>query len=165
MVERWVARCAKDREADRFTQGLYLYGPPGAGKTHLACAAIIGLARLGVPAFFAKVADLPRDDQGAVAELANAADCPVLALDDVGTEKLTPRMQEILLRIVDGRLWTQAPTIVTSNLELADLGRRFDDAEGAFDGCGQRIVGRLLELCVPVHVDAADKRMEALGDG
>ncbi len=161
LLQKWVATYAGGARHGRRCRGIYLYGPPGSGKTHLACAAVAELIlEHGLPALFLKVGDVPRCDQDFVDDLVDSAVVPMLALDDVGAEKLTARMQEILFRIVDGRQWSGGVTLITSNLDLDALGARFDAAEGAFPGCGQRVTGRILESYSQVMLTASDKRGE-----
>lgn len=161
LMQRWVATYAYGIKHGRRTKGVYLHGEPGSGKTHLACAAVAELIlEHGLPAFFLKVGDVPRCDQDFIDDLVDSAGVPMLVLDDVGAEKLTARMQEILFRIVDGRQWTGGVTLITSNLDLDALGARFDAAEGVFPGCGQRVVGRILESYSQVMITASDKRKE-----
>jgi DNA replication protein DnaC len=163
LVERWVVGCARGlRSGGAAPRGIYLHGEPGSGKTHLACAAVNGLIREHLQgALFLKVGDIPRNDQEVIDDLVDPGLFPVVALDDVGAEKLTARMQEILFRLVDGRLWAGGVTLYTSNLDLDQLRERMDAAEGAFPGCGQRLAGRVREGCNVVRVRATgDKREE-----
>jgi DNA replication protein DnaC len=161
LVQKWVATYAYAQKHGRRARGIYLHGAPGSGKTHLACAAVAELIlEHGLPAMFLKVGDVPRYDQDFVDDLVDSTNVPLLALDDLGAEKLTARMQEILFRVIDGRQWSGGVTLITSNLDLDALSARFDAADGAFPGCGQRVIGRIMESYSQVMLDASDKRRE-----
>jgi len=49
---------------------------------------------------------------------------PVLILDDLGAQSATPWAQEKLFQLINHRFNTQAPTVVTTALELEDLDER-----------------------------------------
>jgi len=49
---------------------------------------------------------------------------PVLVLDDLGAQSATPWAQEKLFQLINHRFNTQAPTVVTTALELEDLDER-----------------------------------------
>lgn len=134
-------------------RGLVLYGPTGTGKTHLACAAINRLIRqYKVFALFLPVYRIPRNDQELLLALTDPSQYPVLVLDDFGTEKLTERALECLHTIVDGRLHSGAPMIITTNFDKEKLRERIG---GDY---GERLVGRLCESCDWVPVGGKDRR-------
>jgi len=76
--------------------------------------------------------------------------CDLLVLDDLGAEKVTDWVQDVLFRIVDGRYRAVRPILVTTNLAPNDLPRTI----------GERITDRLLEITVPVEIKATSYRME-----
>lgn len=152
---KWTAAYQKDNHI----KGVYLYGPPGAGKTHLICATVNHLIREhGAFAYFLKVGDIPRNDQNFLDEICDPGLFPVLALDDLGAEKLTERMLEILYRVIDGRLWRAAPTLFSSNLSLEELAQRVQASEFACSGWGQRLSGRIRESCHVLLLEGRDAR-------
>ena len=124
--------------------GLLLYGNTRIGKTHLACAAANELIGSGTFCRFLRIVDMPKEDTEAVQELACANDTPYLVLDDIGAEKLTERALECLYIVIDGRLWERAPVIVTTNHGVDGLKRIWNSARECE---GDRLVGRLLEMC------------------
>jgi DNA replication protein DnaC len=80
----------------------------------------------------------------------------LLVLDDLGTEKITHWTREILFDILDRRFEGKRPTVITSNLDLAELERRLTTEPG--DPYGERIASRIAGSCVVLEVKAADYR-------
>ncbi|MEA2515924.1 MAG: replication protein DnaC [Thermomicrobiales bacterium] len=138
---------------------LYIEGPCGVGKTHLAVAiAHEVLKRTGLSVYFSVVPDL-LDQLRATFDPANGVayderfnsirNCQLLILDDLGTENTTPWAREKLYQLVNYRYNEQLPTVVTTNQ--------------GFAGIDERILSRLLDknLSRYVKIDAEDQREPA----
>ncbi len=80
---------------------------------------------------------------------ARAVTVPVLALDDLGKDKLTDRYESFIFGIIDERIAWERPTLITSNLTGAALAERFSDAVKA-----RPFVERLREFCDVVNFSA-----------
>jgi DNA replication protein DnaC len=112
----------------------FLTGGFGNGKTHLAIAALNEWARQGKYGRFVKAPDwLALMRAHAVVEegqvdsefiLDQFARAPMLALDDLGSERVTDWGGEQLFRLLDKRYDGRRPTIVTSNATVAGLDPR-----------------------------------------
>ena len=59
------------------------------------------------------------------ADVERVLGCDLLILDDLGTEMTTPFVQSALYSIVNGRILGRRPTIVSTNLKLDELARRY----------------------------------------
>lgn len=138
-------------------RGLFIAGPVGTGKTHLA----VGLLRAArelrsiggrfamVPAVFAQIrAAIGRGDEGAASLLEDYKQAPLLVLDDLGSERVTDWVREQLFILVDARYQAMLPTVVTTNDTLEDLE----------EYVGQRIVSRIMEMCDGIALDGPDYR-------
>lgn len=113
--------------ADGVTPNLILYGRPGTGKTGLAIGALAALVDRGVAVAFFVVADFldrlrPQSpDPVQAATLRQAQRTAVLVLDDLGAERPKDWGIERLYVVLNGRMNEGKPTIITTNLEDADL--------------------------------------------
>lgn len=150
-------------QAQQFAQTmqgwLFLEGPYGSGKTHLAAAIANFVVGLGVPTLFLTVPDLldtlrfSFDDPEASFEqrFEEIRHASLLVLDDFGTQNATAWAQEKLFQIINYRYINRLPMVVTTNLALEEI-------EG-------RIRSRLLdpELVTRVEIMAPDYR-QPLGD-
>jgi DNA replication protein DnaC len=123
-VSRWTRHAAGEGEGPLW---LYLWGPVGTGKTHLAAAAANYLRERHVPVVMATMPQLlgmvRAADWGAKEALVtHLGEVPILILDDAGAENKTGWTEENLFRIVDSRYNLRLPLFVVSNLPPDEVG-------------------------------------------
>ena len=104
--------------------GLLFQGPPGTGKTHLAVAALRELILTkGVRGLYANAIDLVQELQmtfdggGRSREsiLQPVVDAELLVLDELGTGKMSPWVQDLLYYVINSRYMTKRLTLFTTN--------------------------------------------------
>ena len=113
-----------------------LFGAPGLGKTFLSAC----IARVVSEDGFSVVYDTAghvfsqfesakfrRDDDGDTAgeDVERCMNCDLLILDDLGTEMTTSFVQSALYQLINGRLLTGKSTVISTNLDPEELGRRY----------------------------------------
>ena len=147
--------CSSYAEGLPRDNGLFLNGPTGTGKTHLAVAVLQEALLKGHQGLFVTVPDFLDEIKASFAPGAEKSDimeeakkAALLVLDDVGTEKLTDFVAEQMFTLINHRYTKKLPIIMTSNLDLSELADRI----------GPRVVSRLREMCSGITVNGPDYR-------
>ena len=154
---------AAQRYAELFPQhlkdgmGLLYYGNVGTGKTFLAACIANALLAQGYRVRLTNFATLA-DEMWAVpdkaAYIADLCKYDLLILDDLGVERKSEYMQEMVYKIVNARYVAGAPVIVTTNLTPDELTKA--------ESLGYaRTYDRLLEKCLPIEVAGRSRRRAA----
>jgi DNA replication protein DnaC len=165
-----------------FTEsGLLFVGPPGVGKTHLAAAALAEvIRRYRVRGRFVDFTTLLYQIQSTFDAGSNetkqsvlepVVGAEVLVLDELGAQKPSPWVSEMLYLILNGRYTRRLPTLFTSNYYLEPAGAPAEVASldrGAGPPAPERgadlldsriprmLVSRLWEMARPVVIAGVD---------
>src|SRR5260370_28873955 len=138
------------------TDNLYLWGPCGVGKTHLAYAAARRCFQETLSATIQPAGQLtrkvrmkePAQEQVAVEQFACV---DVLILDDLGIGSDTPYSRQLVQEILDRRDFAnRAGLVVTSKYSLGGLAEKLQD---------DSIPSRLAGMCTVIQVQGADARL------
>jgi DNA replication protein DnaC len=140
-------------------ESLMFWGEPGNGKSHLATAIANELTAKGKQIVFISMPDLLEKIKATFNRNSNETEeqimkglqlCDLLIIDDIGAEKVSDWVQEVIFRIVDGRYKRMKPIMATSNLEPKELAERI----------GKRAYDRLIEISQPIKNEATSYRRE-----
>jgi DNA replication protein DnaC len=72
-------------------------------------------------------------------------------IDDLGKEKPTLWVEQMVYEIINGRYEDNKPVIITTNTSLVGI-------QDQYDKNGPAIVSRIVEMCQGVKMDGADWR-------
>lgn len=143
-VEHWP-------EMKATATGLLLWGNVGTGKSFFAGCIANALLDQGVPVLmtnFSRILNaltgMFSDDRNKYIDSLNHYS--LLIIDDLGMERGTEYALEQVFNVIDARLRSNLPLIVTTNLTLDELKHPADLAH-------ERIYSRVLERCIPLKID------------
>ena len=160
--------------------GLYIMGPKGVGKTHLAWRVVLGYLQghmrpTGFGFAFSRTAKLVPvqdmlediratfDGRGSSSDVIGSySKIDLLVLDDFGKEIPTEWVRSKLFQIINRRYNDCLPTIVTSQYSPERMVERLSARGGRDDA--EAISSRLMEMCSLVALEGCDRRAH-LGPG
>lgn len=153
-VADWPQRVASGEQP-------WVLGGNGSGKSAWAAALVMALVDMGVSARFENVSSLldaerRSFDGGGSGRLSRARGCDVLVLDDLGKEQVSDWSVATLFELVDARYRSGKPTVVTSNLNRAQIARRMGEKDSS---AAMAIASRLSERSQLIDMDGADRRL------
>ena len=137
-------------------KGLLLYGSVETGKTYIACAVANELIDKGYSCLCTNFSRIEKslwniEDKQKYFDELNRYD--LLVIDDLGAERKSDYMKEIVFNVIDSRDRVGLPMILTTNLSLEDLKNPKDIED-------ERIYSRILKSCFPVEVEGVKRRRE-----
>lgn len=140
-------------------ESLMLFGEPGNGKTHLAAAIHNYLVAQGKIVVFVSMPDLlgkikatfNQNNEESEQQILKALNiCDLLIIDDLGAEKTSEWVQQVVFTIFDSRYRRELPILVTSNLSPKELPKQI----------GKRVCDRLVEMSQPIENKAVSYRRD-----
>lgn len=138
--------------------GIIFYGDVGRGKTFYASCIANELFKNGVsicitsfPKIIDKLMNFTEESKMLIEKVKTQN---LLVIDDFGVEREIEYVMEQMFKILDDRLRTGLPTIITTNLEIKQLEQPKTLAQ-------RRIYSRILEMCpIKILVDNKNNRLE-----
>ena len=109
------------------SQSLLFMGNTGLGKTHLSLSVAYELIRRGFDVIYGSAYNLfskmESEHFGEHSDKSynEAVSCDLLIIDDLGGEFVSPYVQSLVYNIINTRLLGRKPTIINTNLSMADI--------------------------------------------
>lgn len=141
--------------------GLFITGPKGTGKTHLAAAIANQLMQEGTAVVCMTMIDLldrikqtfEQHQKWGASEssvLNTYKEVPLLIIDDMGKEPATEWAVSKIYAIINARYEAYLPTIITTNYSDSELVRRLTPKDSGDSTTADATIDRLREMCAAI---------------
>lgn len=149
------------REFKKDGMGLLLHGSVGTGKTYYAACIANALITNDYNVLMTNFARLTNEIQSKFNDrqeyIDNLNKYSLLIIDDLGAERTTDYMKEIVFSVIDARYRSGLPMIITTNLSM-DILKKPNEIGYS------RIYDRILEKCFPIEISGNSMRKQKLKD-
>ena len=151
MMHRYVDHWQEMKDEN---QGLILCGDVGCGKTFFAGCIANALIEKHVPVLctdFVKILAAMQFCEDRNTYLNGLDRYHLLIIDDLGAERQSDYALETVFAVINGRVKSGRPMILTTNLSVGEL-------KNLADLRYKRIYDRILEMCLPIAVKGVSRR-------
>jgi len=137
-----------------------LLGPPGVGKTHIACSLAVAACRVGFTVYFTTLDDMVRQLKAADAigrlasKLRTYLRPNVLVVDEVGYLPLDRDEANLVFQMISKR-YEKGSIILTSNKSFGEWGQVFGD-----EVLATAILDRVLHHCEVLAINGSSYRLK-----
>lgn len=113
------------------SESLLFMGDTGLGKTHLTLSIVYQLLNNGFDVIYGSAYNLFGEmetehfDRHTNTKYNAAVNCDLLVIDDLGGEFVSPYIQSLLYNIINTRDLSGKPTIINTNLTMADIAAKY----------------------------------------
>lgn len=114
------------------SKSLLFFGDTGLGKTHISLAIASAALEKGMGVVYSPVQNLIQKLEkehfsynSDTPILDDVMECDLLILDDLGTEFSTAYSQSLIYNIINTRILTDKPTIISTNLTMEELANKY----------------------------------------
>jgi DNA replication protein DnaC len=141
----------------------YIFGSPGTGKTASAllfCKKVIMEFKHNL--VFYNVPSLIYEHRKNLRSVDIKLNASFMVLDDLGAHNISNWTLEILYNIIDSRLASSKPTLITSNIHPMNLAKHLisvSTGNVSIQLC-EALMDRILELTYPIKVDGKSIRLD-----
>jgi DNA replication protein DnaC len=128
--------------------GLCLYGEVRSGKTFMAECIANEIIAQGQKVYLVSAPEIAMSSnfRDSIEDVEKLKICDLLIIDDLGVERKTEYVQELMFSVIDYRNANKLPVIVTTNEDVETKAQTNDLMEA-------RIYGRLREMCISILVN------------
>lgn len=139
------------------SESILMFGQTGLGKTHLSLAIANKVLEKGYSVIYDSIINILRNierehfsREHSTEMISLVMDTELLILDDLGTEYETPFYNSTVYNIINTRLNSGKPTIISTNLDFSGIRRRYDE----------RVVSRITAVYTCMEFKGEDVRYQ-----